>query len=81
MKKARLKKFLGHPITSLVIAGILIYSGLSEIWSTFLEDIRSHHFVIFCGFLHLLKAGLDLYDGKEQFGKFFDRKKRKTNES
>ncbi|RKU13117.1 hypothetical protein C6503_16340 [Candidatus Poribacteria bacterium] len=77
MIKARLKQFLGHPITSLAFAGILIYSGLSEIWSTFWEDIRSHHFVIFCGSVHLLKAGLDLHDGKEQLKKFFHPKKEK----
>ena len=76
-KKTRLRKSLEHPIINLTFAGILIYSGLSEIWSTLLEDIRSHHFVILCGFGHLLKAGLDLYDGKEQLGKFFHPKKEK----
>ena len=71
MARTKVRKFLEHPIISLVFAGILIYSGLNEIWSTFWEDIRSHHFVSLCGLLSLVKAGLDLYDGKEQFGKFF----------
>lgn len=78
MKKACLKKFLGHPLISLVFAGILIYSGLSEIWSTLLEDFRRHHLVVFCGFVHLLKAGLDLHDGKEQLQKFLHSKKEKN---
>ena len=80
-KKTCLRKFYEHPIISLLIAGILIYSGLSEIWSTLLEDFRSHHLVIFCGFWHLGKAGLDLHDGKEQLKEFLNRKKRKTSES
>lgn len=78
MKKTRLRKSLEHPIISLFFAVILIYSGLSEIGLTFVEDIRSHHFVILCGFWHLVKAGLDLYDGKEQLGKFFPPKKEKN---
>ena len=82
MKKTRLKQSLEHPIINLVFAGILIYSGLSETLSTLLEDLkgfnlRSHHAVSICGFFHLVKAGLDLYDGKEQLGKFFHPKKEK----
>ncbi len=70
MKKTRLRKFLEHPITNLVFAGILIYSSLSEIWSTLLEEFRTHHLVILCSLLPLSKAGLDLYDAKEKLEKF-----------
>ena len=76
MEKTFLRKVLKNPIFNLITACILIYLGLSEIWSTLLEDFRSHHLVSFCGFWHLAKAGLDLYDGKEQFGKFFNGKKK-----
>ena len=81
MEKTFLRKVFKNPIFNLIIACILIYSGLSEALLTLLEDLRefnprSHHAVSFCGFWHLAKAGLDLYDGKEQFGKFFDRKKK-----
>ena len=77
MLRAKVRKFLEHPIISLVFAGILVYSGLSEIWATLLEEFRSHHLVIGFGFWHVLKAWLDWQDGKEQLKKFFHPKKEK----
>ena len=76
------KKALENPIINLIFAGVLIYSSLSEALPTLLEDIkafnlRSHHGASFFGFWHLVKAGIDLYDGKEQLGKFLHPKKEK----
>ena len=63
-----LKKFAEHPVLQIVVALILIYSGLYEAWETMADDIMklnfgAHHGIAILGFVNLFKSLPDIIDG------------------
>ena len=74
--RTRLKKIIDNPIASFIIGLMLIHSFLSEVSPGLLEILRiswleSHHGVGVFGFWHVLKAMLDLFEGKERLWRAF----------
>ena len=75
-KRTQLKKLIDNPIFSFIIGLTLIHSFLSEVSPDLLEILKvswleSHHGVGVFGFLHVLKAMLDLSEGKERLRRAF----------
>ncbi len=67
----KLRKFISHPWLSLLVAIILLLSGLSEGWETLHEDfinadLKAHHGVIVYGFYAMLKSLPDVFEGLER---------------
>ena len=70
-KRTRLKNIINNPIVNFMVGVILIASGFEEAETTLIGDLktsgpRSHHGVGILGAWHMLKAVLDLFEGRDR---------------
>jgi hypothetical protein len=75
-----LRAFVAHPTTRLVVALILIFSGLIETLDTVKEDvsrlrIRVGHGIILLGFVNALSSLPPVIDGIERWLKVLEAKR------
>lgn len=68
------RQILEHPVTDILVAIILIGTGIAEGWETFFDDIVTfdigvHHGVLLYGVVSLLKSILELFEGVERMHK------------
>ena len=67
----KLRRVVSHPWLSLLVAVVLLLSGLSEGWDTLHEDLmnanfKAHHGVIVYGFYAMMKSLPDVFEGLER---------------
>jgi hypothetical protein len=73
----RLKRFVEHPTTKLVVALLLIWSGFAEAYDTLVDDLvhfrlRAGHGVILLGVINLVSSLPAVVDGLEHWVKYQD---------
>ncbi|MCH9675058.1 MAG: hypothetical protein K0U93_26685 [Gammaproteobacteria bacterium] len=65
---------LNHPVTHLLVGGILLVTCAIEGWDTLREDlssanIRLHHGIFAYALVNCLRAATELYEGVEHLAK------------
>ena len=68
----RIKRFVRHPLTQLIVAIILIITSLIEASETFIQDLynfklRASHGLLVVGIMQVLAAVPDLVEGLERY--------------
>ena len=80
---AALRRSVGHPLTQLTVAGVLMATSFLEASETFIDDfsefrVRATHGLLLVGLWQVVRTIPDLIDGIERYLEFTGNRKRES---